>query len=127
MTTTQEQILHYHIDIKSWENVEVTVEEKEVLSENELYIVFNDRRFTKIQKHKAKNGRTNFDHILGQVSVSDWTKGLCSNLGHMFILDFYTARKSEKIIENKINREFSKLLAKQFSVYCPRADFRISL
>lgn len=100
---------------------EQTVEDFEVLGENEKYIVLNNDSFTKLDKIKGKSYQSN--PLIGTVSISDYTN---DTFWQKYYGDFwvrlYTTEDNMKTIEKQINREFIKFIRGKIGKYMAYND-----
>lgn len=104
---------------------EKTIEDMVILGENEMYIVFNDSYFTKIEK---ENSKYNSYGVLNKVSISDYTNDtFWQKYYGDFSITMYTDTISLKVIENRINKEFNKFIQDKVGRYMMAKDIKISL
>ena len=100
---------------------EKTVEDVQVLGENERYIVLNDHYFTKLQQEKDKD--CDPYPVVNTCSISDYTT---STFWQKYYGDFairmYTTEANMKTIEKQINREFIKFIRGKIGRYMAYND-----
>ena len=100
---------------------ETTVEDVEVLGENERYIVLNDPYFTKIQQKKEKD--YNACSVVNTCSISDYTNDTFWNKYYGdFSIHMYTTEDNMKTIEKQVNREFIKFIRGKIGKYMAYND-----
>ena len=100
---------------------EKTVEDVEVLGENERYIVLNDSYFTKLQQKKEKD--YNVCSVVNTCSISDYTDDtFWQKYYGDFSIRMYTTEDNMKTIEKQINREFIKFIRGKIGKYMAYND-----
>lgn len=100
---------------------EKSVEDVEVLGENERYIVLNDSYFTKIQKKKEKD--YNSCSVVNTCSISDYTNDtFWKKYYGDFSIRMYTTEDNMKTIEKQVNREFIKFIRGKIGKYMAYND-----
>ena len=100
---------------------EKTVEDVEVLGENERYIVLNDSYFTKLQQKKEKD--YNVCSVVNTCSISDYTDDIFWQKYYGdFSIRMYTTEDNMKTIEKQINREFIKFIRGKIGKYMAYND-----
>jgi len=108
---------------------EKTVEDVQVLGENERYIVLNDAYFTKLQQKKEKD--YNVCSVVNTCSISDYTNDtFWQKYYGDFSIRMYTTEGNMKTIEKQINREFIKFIRGKigkYMVYSDCLDIKIEL
>lgn len=105
---------------------ERTVEDVEVLGENERYLVLNDSYFTKLQQKKEKD--YNLCSVVNTCSISDYTNDtFWQKYYEDFSIRLYTTEGNMKTIEKQINREFIKFIRGKYMAYNDCLDIKIEL
>ena len=100
---------------------EKTVEDVQVLGENERYIVLNDSYFTKLQQKKEKD--YNVCSVVNTCSISDYTDDIFWQKYYGdFSIRMYTTEDNMKTIEKQINREFIKFIRGKIGKYMAYND-----
>ena len=100
---------------------EKTVEDVEVLGENERYIVLNDSYFTKLQQKKEKD--YNVCSVVNTCSISDYTDDIFWQKYYGdFSIRMYTTEDNMKTTEKQINREFIKFIRGKIGKYMAYND-----
>ena len=100
---------------------EKTVEDVQVLGENERYIILNDPCFTKIQQKKEKD--YNSCSVVNTCSISDYTNDtLWKKYYGDFSIRMYTTEDNMKTIEKQVNREFIKFIRGKIGKYMAYND-----
>jgi hypothetical protein len=85
----------------------------DVLKQNDKFIVLDDEYFTKLQKKKEKHG---IYSVPERVSIREEEPGVCRDIFGRFSISTYST-SSQKVIENRINREFKKWIKAKLDAY----------
>ena len=100
---------------------EKTVEDVEVLGENERYIVLNDSYFTKLQQKKEKD--YNVCSVVNTCSISDYTDDtFWQKYYGDFWIRMYTTEDNMKTSEKQVNRGFIKFIRGKIGKYMAYND-----
>lgn len=103
---------------------EISIKDVTVLGVNHTYFVVDDLSFNKYRLEKDKH---NFYSMINDVTISDYTNDkLMRRIMGQFRIHMVTDM-TKKRAENKINREFNKLLNAKVSEYATSTNIKISL
>lgn len=125
-----------YIEIGLDENLEVIKKEiitVKVVAENKTQLVVDGtwKGFTILDKERVKKGRTQFNSVVEDISLSDYSKDkfFRENWGYI-VVRLYTDSTSDKVLTNKINREVNKHIKKmqsEYRLYCGNKVCKVSL
>lgn len=93
-----------------------TIEDNNIIAQNDKFIVLDDYCFTKIEKIKDKHSIGYY--VLNTVNISDYTNdSYWKKYYGDFAVRLYTDIEDLSIIEKKLTKEFNKWLREKVSRY----------
>lgn len=96
-------------------------------SDKEIVVKYKQTdKYQIIDKIKAKKGYTQFNSLVENVSVTDYSRdNFFRDCWGYFVLRVYTTEQVDKVISKKITKEFNKFLKEkqsEYSVYYSNAS-----